>query len=427
MKKLIIINPCDFGIYDDIYYGNIIASKMFYQLQSFQYMYEHQIEIISLVSILRDPVLKHDLLNNTYNDQNITHCKETYNDALCILMKNIEETDIYDQSVIYIISDQYANIIRDHANLFSQKKIKIICFATDITVIEHKPDVILFPSLHPNHETCNDQILFYVPPLSNDLIHLFYADNFFNRNKKVLMLTLDSDIISSMDGEFNHEYLELSDTNVELNIVKKTFSQYYHYLRCISNYQAVFCDVMCLSNKTLYIIFEILATKTLLISNNIEILSNIGLISYVHYVPISEELIHEHKYWAKIMNTEQGKQIASNGYDFIKKYFYNLNHLNFFINLINNLENNCDVILIDSKKIEHYQGNMYKYHLNHALNDSVIKLYENQIELISSQMTDIIHSGSKRFLYQNGILYFSSSDNSNPKHNQKIYHIFNSL
>lgn len=432
MKKIVIINSNDFGIYDDLHYEYILISKMFYHLYSFQYMRNHQIDVIPLVDIIDDHISKYNVLNDVQDKQKI------FENALFAFVKIIEESNLYDQCIIFIISDKVIDIIKNNMQTILKKRIRTIFYTLNRSSIEYSIDhnisIILTSSMVSN-DTVSKQILFYVPPIPIDLIYLFNPDNYFDRRCKTLVLTSHSILFSSINREIMDQYLEMEDHSLSIfgETYGRTFSQYHSYLTHISNYRAAFCDVTCLSNNTVYTLFEILATGTLLISNNIDLLAKIGLISYVHYVPINEELMNEDQYWSKFIDTEIGKEIAFSGYKFIQKYFGNVDHLNFFINLINVLldersmfvpENN-HIILIDPIKIDHYQGNLYKYQLPKISTNTFVKIYENQIEMthIHSSIADIINFGSGRFLHQNNILYFSSIDNSNPKNNQKIYQI----
>lgn len=115
-----------------------------------------------------------------------------------------------------------------------------------------------------------------------------------------------------------------------------------NYLKAISSNKGAFfayADKPCIFN--LAKIIEILMCGSIGFFEFSPLLEKeLGLIAYKHYVPITDEkgeLIEDHNYYLKYLNTEEGEQIALTGANYVRENFSSKNRIKQLISILQSL------------------------------------------------------------------------------------------
>lgn len=383
MIKFIVVNPFDFILYM-MPYSHLFRSlsQVFYKINSVEFMREHGIEVVPIINFLESPNLKYDLMDynacQKYYPPNATmshELKTAFDKCISIFIEKVKTTNVYNGSVIYAIMPMAFNSFTPHINLLKSKNIKLLMYCDDIHffstnhcpgVLIYEPDVtklrfkspiidyasyVLTMSKYFHHiGVYQEKIKFYyVPP--DDIIFSMYSPlNFFERKNKILLTgCLDGYPLRYMVSQNykipewpnhaiareNYDILEFIGYNSDKSIEVCKLSGLCSYYNKLSEYQGAFVGY---HRKPLdhivWKVFEILATGTLLFSQENPGLEELGLKKFVHYIPMTFENIFDRNYLRRFLGTEEGKKIATNGYNFIREFNDNRKNLTYFIHLI---------------------------------------------------------------------------------------------
>lgn len=393
MVKFIIVNPYDFMLYMKPYSHPLRAmSQLFYKINSVQYMKDHGIEIVTLVDFVDDINLKYELrdfsccekyyLNHETTDN--TFFKNVFYDCVTKLMNDIRTTNAYDNSIIYGIQPMgYDPFLKTNGNglydtknyeYLQEKNIKVMLYSDDLhgysKVYGITMDKIVagdktkFTDIRLDRaeyilshgapyfkylDVYVDKTLLYFTPVDDVLFSMYTPQTFYERTNKIVLtgaiagyplrLYLYSNIVSKNPVAIKYyEHLSHFGSSSDIDVCKT--GGIYAYYGQLAKYRGSFVGYYQKPiDHLLYKTFETLVSGTLLFSEEKEALANIGMIKYVHYVPVSEENMFDEKFLDTYLNTDVGKKIAINGYNFVKEYLSNKKNLDFFIDLINKIEN----------------------------------------------------------------------------------------
>lgn len=386
--KFIVINPRDIIVYMKPY--NVpyrCFSHVFYKIESIQYMKDNNIEVISIGDFVKDKDLKFNLrdFNNCekfYLNDNTDELKKIFYEALDNLFNQITNTDHYDNSIIYaILPISFDYFLReDNFKILKSKKIDVIIFHDDLhgfskkrnnltSVINKKIEELQFKDARL--EKCKkllshsklffdyigmylDKTILYHCPLDDFLYSMFSPHDFLNRKNKILLsgsiggYPLRNKIWSTLKNKSGTNKLDkanadqlydLLENHIQKSIEYVKKGALYSYFYNLATYQGAFYGFYEKPlNFITYKIFEILACGTLLFCEESEEIDKIGMVKFVHYVPINENNIFDTKYINKYLGTQEGYKIAINGNNFVRSYLNNKKNLDFFINLIKEIK-----------------------------------------------------------------------------------------
>ncbi|AGF85285.1 GTB-type domain-containing protein [Moumouvirus goulette] len=389
MIKFVIVNPFDIILYM-MPYTHLFRSmsQLFYKINSTEYMRNHGIEVIPVINFLDDVNLKYDLMNynvcEDYYTNNSTSTSELHSIFIkCVtnFINKIKTTDEYDNCVIYGIEPTGFDpfFAWDVYPVLKSKNIKTILYLDDlhafimantccsITDICQK-DITEFKFKDHRLENCNymlsmskifhhigiyqDKIKFYYVPVDDIIYSMYTPYNHDQRKNKILLTGTIAGYplriaisgayynIHNKNNTVAKEYYDVL-TAIGYHVTSldncKTIGLCAYYNR-LAEYQGAFVGYFWKPlDHILWKIFEILATGTLLFAEENKTLEELGMRKFVHYVPMNENNIFDKEYLAKYLGTEKGKEIAINGYNFIKEFHSNKKNLDYFINMIKSL------------------------------------------------------------------------------------------
>ena len=393
MIKFVIVNPYDFNLYMKPYSHPLRAiSQLFYKIGSIQYMADHGIEVIPLPNFIEDIILKYELRDyNTCEKYYINYdtmdekARKTFYACISKLMKDIYTTNNYNNSVIYGIQPMgFDPFLRDKIEVGFPISNYEILKSKNIKVIIYHDDLHGYPFIKNNRQMVDDHILLgtpinrsilqdircdrcdvllshaapffnhlkiygnktrlYFTPLDDIIYSMFTPETFYERKPKILLTgaiggyplrtaIYDQLNIKNPIAIKHYEWFDHPGKILELTSCKKG-GLYSYYVKIAEYRAAVVGYYKKPLDHILYKTFEILATGTLLFSQETVHLQNIGMKKYIHYVPLTEASIVDNAHLSKFMNTNVGKQIAKNGYNFVKSYMDNKKNMDYFINII---------------------------------------------------------------------------------------------
>lgn len=388
MRKFIIANIYDFALYYTPFSHPLrFMSQMFYKINSVQYMKDHDIEIVPLIDFLDDINLKYELRDynlcqkyiNKENVNQIDNILKNFRSCINKLIEEIKTTNKYDNCIIYGIqpagSDYFLN---SNYDILKNKNIKVIMYCDDLhgysmannglttadintqidkNKLKFKDSRIDRCSYVLSHgasffdyiDVYTEKTKLYFAPVDDINFSMYTPENFFQRENKILFSgaigryplrrLLCSKICEGNPTALQYyKHMKHPGNNLSIDSCK-TGGLYTYYIE-ISKYKGAIVGYHEKPlNYLLYKTFEILVCGTLLFSEEIDMMEQIGMKKFVHYVPISAENLCDAEYLAKYLNSQDGKQIAINGHKFVGEYLSIKKNLDFFIEMINGLNN----------------------------------------------------------------------------------------
>ncbi len=167
-----------------------------------------------------------------------------------------------------------------------------------------------------------EKTLLYFTPMDDIVYSMYSPDNLSERKNKILLSgsiaryplrrllhnhIITKNIIATTYYEhLNHDFHENKIADCKSGCLYSYFAQIAKYKGAFVGY----CEKPI--DHILYKTFEILATGTILFSEEKPQLAEIGLQKYVHYVPIDAKNMLDIAYLDKYLNTDAGKTIAVN-------------------------------------------------------------------------------------------------------------------
>jgi hypothetical protein len=328
--------------YKDVkYVRNLILENMFYE-NSILYSFE----IISSWSVRPDNGLeKMDIeLYNKYNKMNIRQIFSCYDFHAFYINYYKQRHNLYNENKESISIFELLKLpIETHAN-----NINNMWFDYNILLIS--PTVQYIENIKSKYAEKTEFIPFSYNPNNAKIFELQDFDNYFNRERKILMsgscpaythrklitfIKQNKEELYLLDNVINLNQREAFSNIIEImpyEIYNRKNTKYneergIRYLKTISKYMAAF---MCFGDFPIDFhlakLWEIMLSGTLIFIEPKDMLqTDLGLIPYVHYVPMlideNNKLIIDMEHYNKYLNTNDGFKIAKQGFEYIRDNF----------------------------------------------------------------------------------------------------------
>lgn len=390
MLKFIVCNPFDVYSYYLPYSHMFRAlTTLFTKVQSKQYLESQGIQIMFLFDQHVNTVFKQQIqdLNCTplfYPNGNteIDSLIPEYYSCFHELVKKIETTSIFDGGVIYGIQPiGYEYLLKQNVyDILVSKKIDVMSYYDDIHFfslqnsastedlfnvnienllfrdhrVEKLKKILSMSKYFDYLQIYQNKIIHHYAPLDDIVYSMFSPEDFYLRKKKILLSgnlgpypirTLIADAIKNPDHRQHHPANQCYDLLKELGYRCldidhcKTSGMISYYNRLVEYQGAYIGYALKPLDHLLWKVFEILATGTLLFSNEHPTLKQLGLIANVHYVLLEDNQVFNVELISHYLDTDLGLSICRAGYQFIREFHSNLNNMKKFVEIIKNIKN----------------------------------------------------------------------------------------
>lgn len=331
----------------NIYYKDVVYVRdLILQDTSYKNSIFHSFEIISSWSIRPDNGLNimNDELYNQYKKMNINQIFSCYDYHAFYINYYKQNLNLCSENKVSITNDELLKLpIEIHS-----KNINNMWFDYNILLIS--PTVKYIENIKSKYTEKTEFLPFSYNPHYTEIFELQDFDNYFNREPKILMsgaaaVYTHRKIIIFLKENREESYLQDRVVNLDQreefsNIVEimpfekynRTNTKYneergIRYLRTLSRYMGAF---MCFGDFPLDFhlckLWEIMLSGCLAFIEPKDMLqTDLGLIPYVHYVPMlideNNKLIIDMKHYNKYLGTEEGLKIAKQGFEYIRDNF----------------------------------------------------------------------------------------------------------
>jgi hypothetical protein len=316
----------------------------------------------------REKILKIIIDNNEYNDCILIGLESIGFDAFFYPHIYME---LKKKNIIIIIS------IYD-TQMFSNRKtnnyFEIIDKHCDLTTYIISSSYVYFKNINwkSYHKKCRKTYISF-DPKNLEINNIPSFDLYFNRQKKILLNgSIDAykyrKIIYNIinDQEYYIKYNTIYPENINnfkeiiqfenariFNRKTKNLSGGVDYCKFISNYMGYFIlfGTYPIDFPLVKIVECMLSGCLAFVEPKTYLYDELGLVEYEHYVPIliednTDKIILDIEYYNKYLNTELGLNIAKKGNEFIKKFFNDESIAYKYINVLNDIIDNCVNIYI---------------------------------------------------------------------------------
>ena len=336
---------------------------------------ENNFELIDILTYTTNIHMKNKLLNDDHNLQmDNAEILDIYINDTCINCFNcIKNNEEYNNCIILAFGgcafSRYVST--DRIQIINDRNITTIMWQDDIQdLIKHSnngninddvkihvmeiSNIILTPSIeYMKNINCRylNKSIFYFYAFDEKLIQKYKPTNFNDRKCKIVLSGSMQrgyktrvqlyDVYRASKTPFSN----LIDFIHHPGYDRRKNAQYRgeNYYDIISQYKAAFLGFYEYPlNFLLAKVVEILGCGTIgIIEPNPLLKEELGLIEYVHYVPMLMDengiIIQDVEYYKKYLNTDEGNKIALNGYNYIKNNLLTKNRIQQLIKILNDI------------------------------------------------------------------------------------------
>jgi len=326
---------------DVIYVRNLILESKFYENSIL-----HIFEIISSWSLRPDNGLENmDIeLYNKYNKMNIRQIFSCYDFHAFYINYYKQKHNLYNEKIEKITNHKLLKLPIE----IQAKNINNMWFDYNILLIS--PTVKYIENIKSKYAEKTEFIPFSYNTNNKKIFELQDFDNYFSRERKILMSGSCSvykhrKLITFIKQNKEQVYLQANVINLNqreefsniieimpYEIYNRTNTKYneergIRYLRTLSKYMGAF---MCFGDFPLDFhlckLWEMMLSGCLAFIEPKDMLQiDLGLIPYIHYVPMlideNNKLIIDMKHYNKYLGTEEGLKIAKQGFEYIRDNF----------------------------------------------------------------------------------------------------------
>jgi hypothetical protein len=274
-------------------------------------------------------------------------------------LPNKKILSIYDPHGFYLVKNKN-NTIFDKEHIFNDARL-------DEVNLIISPSILYFKNINSNYFNKCKFISFSYNQENNKIFSIQNFESFFNRKKLILLQGASGNdykfrkLLSIIKNKLNesinfiNDFINFDNRDVFCELLDiLPYSRYNRsnliynydaglkYLQTLSQYQGSFIFFAVFPiNFILAKVFEVmLAGCIAFIEPNDSLKNDLGLIEYEHYVPVlmmNNKMVLDINYYNKYIGTEEGLQIAKNGFNYIKNNFTDdkiaLNYMKILSNL----------------------------------------------------------------------------------------------